>query len=123
MSAPQSSIAAADSTPLTEAFFFQEPLLGKTHWDWMPKYRRAEFERLMQAVRENMEMLERRTSPSATATLSKTEINDALDIAECAVHDQIRDPTERDWVKDILTKLRSSALQASADSRNSEAPK
>ncbi len=45
-----------------------------------------------------------RHPPAAVA--QDKEINDALDLAECAVHDKIADPAEREWVKGVLQKLR-----------------
>ena len=46
-----------------------------------------------------------------------SEINDALDLAECCVHDKMHNPNEREWVHDILKKLRTVALQ-SVESEN-----
>jgi hypothetical protein len=40
------------------------------------------------------------------------EINDALDVAECCIHDQIKDPNERDHVHTGLRKVRALALAA-----------
>lgn len=44
------------------------------------------------------------------SNLTTSEINDALDVAECAIHDQVKDPNEREWLHGILRKLRTVAL-------------
>lgn len=48
--------------------------------------------------------------------LTASEINDALDVAECAIHDQVKDPTEREWLHGILRKLRAERLSAVSES-------
>ena len=42
--------------------------------------------------------------------MTPQEINDALDVAECCVHDQIKDPNERDHVYAGLKKIRALAM-------------
>lgn len=49
-------------------------------------------------------------SPPSETGLTATEVNDALDLAECCVHDQMKNPNEREWVNGILKKLRAFAL-------------
>lgn len=44
--------------------------------------------------------------------LTEQEIHDALDVAECAVHDKEQNPNEREWVHKILQRIRRLALSA-----------
>lgn len=73
--------------------------------------------------------LESRLSPLATAgderiekprTFAEQEVHDAIDIAECCVHDQIQDPNEREHHYEGLKKVRALALAAlrASDSSN-----
>lgn len=48
----------------------------------------------------------------APTTFKEQEVNDALDIAECCVHDQINDPNEREHHYEGLKKVRALALSA-----------
>lgn len=55
-----------------------------------------------------------------TLRVDAREVNDALDLAECCVHDQIKDPGEREWVHGILRKLREYVLTPRSASESRE---
>jgi hypothetical protein len=56
------------------------------------------------------------------STLTASEINDALDVAECAIHDKVADPNEREWLHGILRKLRAGALKSVASEKPTPIP-
>lgn len=57
------------------------------------------------------ELLRKAAAPSSIVpTFKEQEINDALDIAECCVHDQVKDPNEREHHYAGLKKVRELAL-------------
>lgn len=65
-------------TPITDSFFAQEPLLNRGRWK-MSKKQLAEFERLCQTFRVNMEMLERKISSARPEALRIPErVHDLL---------------------------------------------
>lgn len=41
-------------------------------------------------------------------------VNDAIDIAQCAIHDTVKDPLERDRLKDVLESLRTASATTSS---------
>lgn len=52
---------------------------------------------------------------AAILSTSAQEVWDALDVAECCVHDQIKDPLEREYVQGSLKKIRLLALCSLVD--------
>ena len=52
---------------------------------------------------------------AAIRSTSAQEVWDALDVAECCVHDQIKDPLEREHVQGSLKKIRLLALGSLVD--------
>lgn len=69
--------------------------------------------RVIKTLREKAKDTPSQSAPMNTATREDfIQVNDTMDVAECCVHDQIKDPLERDATKDGLKCVRELALSA-----------